>query len=468
MRIRRPNFIQISAVVLVIMLSIGLDYVYRLVVTGVSYKAKVLCSDIFISHRSVDSILNEDLAAEDLAAMRFIRSDVNWANQQVLASFLGIIGQKAVYRPESGCSLVFADKGISALAEAQLLSTPVNDSKEPRSFAPKDLAQASTDDPPIRDSRLDSALNWAFAEPDPQYQRRTRAVVIMQDGKIIAERYAAGFGPNMPVAGWSLAKSVMNALVGILVGQRQLDLAAPAALPEWQGAGDRRRSITLDQLMHMVSGLEFSEEAGKPLGDVTQMLLRVPDAGAYAASKSLAFPPGTSWHYASGTTNIISRILRATLGEAKYRRFPREALFEPLGMSSAVLEADASGTFVGSSFLYATARDWAKLGQLYLQDGVWEGRRLLPEGWVAYSSRPSPVEPRYGAHFWLDIQQEYAASDPEKPLPKDAFHAMGYEGQCVSIVPSRGLVVVRLGLTRNSSAWRQDRFVNKILAALGG
>lgn len=446
----------------------GLYYAHDLISTGVSYKAKVLCSGVFISRRNVDSIVNEDLAAEDLAALQFIDSEVDWSGQQVFASFLGVIRQKAVYRTGSGCTLVFADQGISAWAEAQPLQTHGSEANVSSPLMPREMIQALADQSQTLDPRLDVALNWAFAEPDAQYQRRTRAVVVMQEGKIIAERYAPGFSPDMPMAGWSLAKSAMNALVGILVGQGRLDLSAPAPVPEWQGQGDLRRSITLDQLMHMVSGLEFSEEAGKPLGDVTQMLLRAPDAGAYAASKSLAYPPGTSWHYASGTTNIISRILRRTLGEAEYRRFPQEALFGPLGMSSAVLEADPSGTFVGSSFLYATARDWAKLGQLYLQDGVWEGRRLLPTGWVAYSTRPNPVDQRYGAHFWLDIQQEFAASDPEQPLPKDAFHAMGYEGQCVSIIPSRRLVIVRLGLTRNSSAWRQDRFINKILSALGG
>jgi CubicO group peptidase (beta-lactamase class C family) len=220
----------------------------------------------------------------------------------------------------------------------------------------------------------------------------------------------------------------------------------------------------------MVSGLEFSETPGRPLSDVTRMLMLEPDAAAFAAAKPLAAKPGTRWAYASGTTNIISRIIRHRLGEAEYRAFPRRALFEPLGMDSAVLEADASGTFVGSSFLYATARDWAKFGQLYLQDGVWQGRRILPEGWVAYSSQPTPQAAggEYAAHFWLDIAAEYRLTDPGPPLPPGAFHAMGYEGQCVSIVPSHGLVVVRLGLTRTAAAWRQDRFIQRIITALGG
>ena len=315
-------------------------------------------------------------------------------------------------------------------------------------------------------TRLASVLDWAFAEPEPKHLRRTRAVVVMHQGKIVAERYAPGFDQDMPLPGWSMAKGVVNALVGILVGQGKLDLDAPVPVPEWQMNGDPRREITLDQLMRMKSGLEFSEKASNPFSDVTRMLFTTPDAAAYAANKPLVAKPGTRWNYASGTTNLVSRIIRHTLGEDDYRQFPYRALFGPLGMRSTQFESDASGTFVGSSFLYAKARDWAKFGLLYCQDGVWLGERILPEGWVYYSTTPVATDRQYGAHFWLNIQQKNSTMDLDRPLPADAFHAMGYEGQCVSIVPSQQLVVVRLGLTRKSSAWRQDRFLNLIIDAL--
>jgi len=444
---------------LLLSLAAGLVYLWRLTEIGLAYKAKVLCSGVFVSGRAAQAVLDEDLASEDLAPLQAFDTRVDLDGKRVEAAFLGL-KRRAVYRPETGCSLdAPSDDGAFGPAFAHTGQSPASASR------PLPNVPDTPGFPLHLQSRFDPALDWAFAEPDPQHLRRTRAVVVLHRGQIVAERYAPGFGPDMPLAGWSLAKSVMNALVGILVGQGRLDLAAPAAVPEWQAADDPRRQITLDQLMRMVSGLRFTEEAGQPLGDVTQMLMRSPDAAAYAAGRPLQHPPGSLWHYASGTSNLISRIIRDRLGEAEYRAFPRLALFGPLGMGSAVLETDPSGTFVGSSFLYATGRDWAKLGQLYLQDGVFEGRRILPVGWVAYSRRPGPDQ-RYGAHFWLDIQQEYAASDPEPPLPEDAFHAMGYEGQCVSIIPSKSLVVVRLGLTRQPSAWRQDRFVNKLIAAL--
>ncbi len=383
---RRSAIMKVTALILLIAFGIGLHYAYELLTTGVSYKAKVLCSDVFISQRSPQSVLSGDLEVEDLAPLRFIDTQVDLAGQQVLASFLGVIRQKAVYRVESGCTLVFADNDIVASAYARglqaysvipagmlesshkdvnppidtdlRLSTSASGTLPSMALDSYGTSALTADMPHNPDTRFDAALDWAFAEPDSKHLRRTRAVVIVKDGKIVAERYAPGFSANTPLPGWSMAKSVMNALVGILVGEGRLDLDAPAWVPEWhepsplaplpQGEGsedDPRREITLGQLMHMVSGLEFSESAREPLGDVTRMLMREPDAAAYAASKPLAAKPGTLWHYASGTTNIISRIIRHHLGEAEYREFPRRALFAPLGMDSARLETDASGIF---------------------------------------------------------------------------------------------------------------------------
>jgi CubicO group peptidase (beta-lactamase class C family) len=312
---------------------------------------------------------------------------------------------------------------------------------------------------------LQAALDWGFAEPDPERLRRTRALLVMQDGKLVAERYAPGFGPDTPLAGWSMAKTALNALVGVLVGQGELHLEAPVHVPEWQG--DARSHITLDQLLRMSSGLEFSEEYGDLLQDVTVMLLLQPSAAAFAAAKPLVYPPGSHWYYASGTSNILSRLIRTSVGEDRYRRLSRDALFGPLGMDSAVLELDATGDYVASSFMYATARDWAKLGQLLVQDGVWQGRRMLPAGWVRYSTTPVPADlnGEYGAHLWLKIPESLRGPDPV-PLPPDSFHAIGFESQFVTVVPSRRAVLVRLGLTRQPGAWRQDRWVQRVLDAL--
>jgi CubicO group peptidase (beta-lactamase class C family) len=265
-----------------------------------------------------------------------------------------------------------------------------------------------------------------------------------------------------------MTKTVMNALVGILVKEGRLAIDRPVPIPEWQAAGDSRHAITLDHLLRMSSGLEFDESAWNPVSDVTVMLIGRPDAGLYAASKSLAAVPGTTWQYSSGTTNIISRALRAVINDdAMYAEFPRRALFDKIGMSSALIETDASGAFIGSSFGYATARDWARLGMLYINDGVWEGQRILPEGWVAYTRTPAPADSlkRYGAHVWLKVADEYSG---DAVLPADAFHAIGHAGQFVTMIPSAHLVVVRLGLTRYPDAWDHTAFVRDVLTALEG
>ena len=458
-------------------------------------------------------MLQEDLEIDDLAYLRFIATDVDYSKKLVTANFFGLVKRIAVYNPALGSALVYGDNA-NALDRPHPNHPPWGNAFELSRHTGRDCRypehrEVNVDCPPwplgsgnpcrndeqnlnstalpmegilklnastldggggfVEEARLDSlapVLDWAFAEPDPKHLRRTRAVVVLYQGKIVAERYAPGFDQDMPLPGWSMAKGVVNALVGILVGQGKLNLNSPALVPEWQREGDPRREITLDQLMRMTSGLEFSEKAGNPFSDVVQMLFTTPDAAAYAANKPLTATPGTCWNYASGTTNLVCRIIRHTLGDADYRQFPHQALFEPLGMGGARFESDASGTFVGSSFLFATARDWAKFGLLYCQDGVWMGERILPEGWVHYSTTPKTTDRQYGAHFWLDIQQKNRTMDLDKSLPADAFHAIGYEGQCVSIVPSRQLVVVRLGLTRKSSAWRQDQFLSLIVTAL--
>ena len=266
-----------------------------------------------------------------------------------------------------------------------------------------------------------------------------------------------------------MTKSALGALIGTLVAEGKLSLSDKSLLAEWRAPGDPRADIALEDLLRMRSGLAFSEVYSDPLSDVTRMLFDGPDAGGFAASRPLAHPPGTHWQYASGTTNILSLIARRALGETSYPSWPRRALLVPLGMASAVFEQDASGTFVGSSFLFATARDWARFGLLHAQDGVWDGRRVLPEGWVKLVTTPTPQAPneRYGAHWWLKLSKDLGGeTDAARKIPADAFHALGHEGQCVSVIPSRGLVVVRLGLSIDIKAWDHASFLTGLFDAL--
>lgn len=433
-----------------VIIAVASYYALRLASIGSAYKAKILCSGVFVAKREPGSILSKDLAADDLSILRHIDTKVDYALKQVTADFFGIIKRKAIYRPGLGCTLVY--DSVRELSGGK--ETPTRD-------APPVM-------PEEYDPRFNTALDWAFSEPDSKQLRRTRAVVIVNDGKIVAERYAPGFSKDTPLIGWSMTKGVINALVGIMVREGQLSLNGDLSLPEWREPNDPRREVTLDHLLHMTSGLRFNEDYGNPLEDVIYMLLGVPDMGGYASRKSLEVEPGTKWSYSSGTTNIISRLIRQVVGDASYIDFPRRALFQRIGMNSAIIEQDASGTFVGSSFMYATARDWAKFGQLYLQGGVWGGHRILPEGWVKFTTTPAPKAPdkEYGAHFWLKLPKEYRSAEHAKLVPADAFHAVGHEGQFVSIIPSRRLVIVRLGLTRYPSAWQHDRFLDLVMDAV--
>ena len=439
----------------------GLLYFLRIAPVATGYKAKVLCSAIFVSGRNIDPQSAAEVSADSYRILRLFRSRVDRDRRTVICSWLGLWARAAIYRPGLGATLIIGPSLWHAESiEAEQPSSPSTTTEWPR---------GNQSDPRKEPDALRHTVDGAFTDPDPRKLRRTRAVLVIHDGTIVAERYAAGFSADQALPGWSVTKSVLSALVAILVGDKRLSLEDNALLPEWRSSNDERSAITLEDLLRMRSGLAFSEIYSDPQADVTQMLYARPDTAGFAASKPLTSVPGTVWQYSSGTTNIISRIMRHTIGEREYHAFPRHALFGPLGMGSAVMEPDAAGTFVGSSYMFATARDWARFGQLYLQDGVWDGRRILPEGWVSFSTTPTAQCPDgcYGAHWWLKLPKDFGGdTEAASRIPLDAFFALGHEGQTVTVIPSRRLVVVRLGLSIYVDAWNHAQFVADVLQAL--
>ncbi|HKZ05101.1 MAG TPA: serine hydrolase [Methylomirabilota bacterium] len=435
----------------------------QIVLVGNGYVAKTVCSGVFLTGRKPQSVLDEEIRANDPGILRLATVEVDRSAGTVRSRLLGLGLRIAVYREGLGCTLAI---GVGA-RELAARGLPLETTMTVAMPTPWPVPSAPPATAPPSSAAVTAALDDAFAEPGPSPSRRTRAVVIVHEGRIVAERYAPGYGPHSPLPGWSMTKSVVNALVGILVREGRLALDEPFRVPEWSTPGDPRRAITLRQLLQMSDGLRFSETYGNPLGDVLTMLFGTGDAAGFAAGKRLAAAPGTRWSYASGATNIIARGLRLAVGgsDEDYLAFPRRALFEPLGMTSAVMEPDAAGDYVGSSFMFATARDWARFGRLYLQDGVWEGRRLLPEGWVAFSVKPAPAAPGgvYGAHFWLGFDGGAYAPSGVAGIPADAYHAIGHEGQFITVIPSRRLVVVRLGLAVGRGAWDHAAFLRRLL-----
>jgi CubicO group peptidase (beta-lactamase class C family) len=363
------------------------------------------------------------------------------------ASVFGLFRARAVYRRGLGCTLLAGrSEEDVAIPEWSAPQRPVLD---PAKAWPR--GEAAPVDPAA--PAIVSAIDAAFAEPNPQLPgrlRQTKAVLVVHDGRLVAERYADGYGPATPMLSWSMAKSVLAAVTGIAVADGRLSLHTPAPVAEWAAAEDPRRAITLDQLLRMSSGLRFDETYGA-VNDVSRMLFTEPDTGAYAARSPLAAVPDSVWSYSSGTSNIIARMLRDSLGDfGAFARFANERLFDAAAMTSAFFEPDASGSPIGSSFVFMTARDWARFGELHRSDGVWQGTRVLPDGWVRYVTTPTPAAPlgQYGAHWWLNAgDRNDQAKRPWPGLPADAYAARGHSGQWVLVIPSNALVIVRLGLS---------------------
>lgn len=436
-----------------------LHWLWRLLYLATAYKAKLLCSGVFVSQRSPHALLSQDLAVDNLCFLRAIHTTIDPQAKTVTASIFGLARRTALYRPGLGSTLVIGTTVEALHNQVEKFTVPLFPGS--LAFPIRNLSQEQST------ALQSTVLDPAFSEPNRRRRQRTRAVVIAQGGDIIAERYAPGFNATMPLLGWSMTKSVIHALVGILVHGGKLTLDQCALLPEWDQPDDPRRAITLDQLLRMRSGLRFSEVYSDPRSDATTMLFQRGDAAAYAARLPRA-DPGV-WSYASGTTNILCRIIRHALGGslADYFAFPRVALFEPLGMTSAMLEPDAAGTFTGSSFMYATARDWVRFGQLYGQGGWWQGQQILPAQWVNDAMTPSDPAQRYGAHFWRQVPFSFASQRVPRPvLPPDTLMASGYQGQILTIIPSLQLVVVRLGLSQRNHSWDHGQFMAALVQTL--
>jgi CubicO group peptidase (beta-lactamase class C family) len=295
-------------------------------------------------------------------------------------------------------------------------------------------------------ARLLALLDFTFSDAAKDQIGETHALLVIQGGRLLAERYGEGFGPQSTCWSWSMAKSVTQALVGIAVGDGLIDIHAPADVPEWRAQPDDLRvTITLDLLLRMSSGLAFVENyTADGRSDVREMLWGAgrPDTAAFAAAFPLEHAPGDFFSYSSGTSNIVSRCVARAVGASgeAFAAFMRERLFEPIGMTSPIPKFDAAGTFIGSSFCFATPRDFARFGLLYLRGGVWDGRRILPDGWVDYARTPTWQQPafeglKYGAHWWLGM------------AGPGTFSANGFDGQHVILDPARDLIVVRHGVT---------------------
>jgi len=430
------------------------------VVTGLT--AHILCSETFVS--GLDSA---EVYAQSIVPFRGVRLvaphmryAVDRVKREVRVDLGGYFGSLAVYRDRLGCLLVES-------------SSAVDDGRAPESAADRSLLPEIAGPAVVEPTSpaLRAALDHIFAEPAEAAHRWVKAVVIVKDGRIVAERYAPGVGIATSLLGYSASKSIISALVGILVRQGRLNVAAPAPVAAWSGPGDPRHKITLDNLLRMTSGLAIAQ-TGSGFDPAARMLFTERDMAGYAEAAALRDPLGTNMRYSDASTVIVSRIVRDATGGsgADVQSFAQRELFEPLGMRSVVMEADATGTPVGSTFILATARDWARFGLLYVNDGLVNGRRILPEGWVRYSST-STLGTSYGAGFWTNAGTDAGALGRIRGgMPCDTLFAFGNLGQRVYVIPSRSLVIVRMGVTQQWPDFDivgDNRLIREVLAALG-
>lgn len=431
------------------------------------FVAHVVCSETFIAGRDPDQVLAETANAMPGVGLISWGLDVavDRTRRQVTTTLFGGEPSRAVYRDGLGCTMVYDDRPMDEALPLAEAATP--------SLLPGIAGPAEVDD---ADPRLKLALDQAFTEPDAPPFHHTKAVVVVKNGKLIAERYAAGYGVDTPIHGWSATKSVINALIGILVRQDKLAVDQPAPVALWQNPDDPRHAITIDHLLRHTSGLAMGSSLNASLKSVfdpvNRMKFRERDMAGFAETATLETVPGEAWNYHDGNTVILSRIIRDAAGghAADVLRLARRELFGPLGMHNVTLEFDATGTPEGSSQMFATARDWARFGMLYLDDGVIGGKRVLPQGWTHYSATPTPnAFVGYGAGFWTNRGDSYGAKvRTGLGMPRDAFLARGTFGKFVIIIPSERLVIVRLAVARDKDDIEDvARLVGDVITATG-
>ena len=418
---KKKSILHIVLVLLLAAVLGGCVYLNSLMPIITGYAAKNLASAVFVSGREPADVEALDL---HFSFIKFTRNRVDFENHTVTSRFLWS-KSTALYRDGYGVTLLRGRKAKERLLAQSFPLPPEPAGSE--SLQPGDSA-TSARLAPIAKALVD----------DHVYNGTPFAFVVLYKGAIVAERYRTGMTEDTRLLSWSMGKSFTNALVGLMTGDGLLDIYAPMDIPQWKD--DNRRAITLNDLMQMQSGLEWNENYGNR-SDVNIMLHQEEDMGLFALSKPLMVKPGTHWYYSSGSTNIVMRYLRGKFSsDQAFWTYIRERLFTPLGIWNACFEPDMTGTPVGSSYLYVTARDYARFGQMFLDDGCVAGERILPEGWVDYSVTPaSDSQGGYGAFFWLNQNK----SCPD--VPEDMFSCQGHDGQEIYIIPSKDLVVVILG-----------------------
>ena len=436
---------RILLIVLVILaVLVYINYPKLNIISG--FAAKNMASNQFIAHRSLETVTSND---HNVPMIKM--ADVELIEKGAAAAVYGLMEREAICKEGMGCILINDDFDPRTYDY-----TPNRiQNKSEVSFPFGNLETKDTLFGNVDYKQLEKAIDGAFANAEVQ---KTRTVLVAYKNHIIAEKYIDGFTKDTPILGWSMTKSVLATLFGILDFEGKIDLDQPAPIASWQD--DERKNITLNHLLRMQSGLAWDEDYSG-ISDVTRMLFLDADMTLAQEKKEPLARPTEIWNYSSGTSNLLSGILRDLFKtHQEYLDFPYNALIDKIGMHSMIIEADMKGNFVGSSYGWANTRDWAKFGILYLNKGNWNGEQLFDSAWVDYVTTPTlHSNGTYGAHFWLNAEGKY----PD--VPRDLYSANGYQGQHVFIIPSKDLVVVRTGLAE-SPEFDVNGFLRDVIEAI--
>jgi len=422
-----------------------------------AFAAKGMCSSVFLAEKDPASVEAEDLSFFPIS---LAKSKIDYDEKSVTSTVLGIAKRKAIFREGLGAVLVLDTPEEVLKAQSFDIPDP-GYSQDTIAWPMGDI----TDGTPVEGvdyQSLETIIDTSFDKAGNEPFKKTLGLAVVYDGKLIAEQYLGDYDMYTKFHGWSMTKSITGALAGVLVDEGRLILKAPTGIPEWKN--DERNEITLEDVICMSTGLDWFENYFT-ISDATVMLMQSDDMLDYITSCDLAFEPGTVWNYSSGDANLLSGIIRQEINDdEKYHAFAYEALFHKIGMLNTTVETDASGLFVASSYSYGTVRDWARFGLLFLNEGVFEGDTVLSKEWVDFMKTEAPAsDGAYAGTFWrMEPNPLYALND----VPDDVFFADGFLGQRVYVIPSKKLVVVRMGY--GLSDFSMNDFLREVIGTLPG
>ncbi|AUC85715.1 serine hydrolase [Polaribacter sp. ALD11] len=406
------------------------------------YSAKNTASSVFLGERSLEFT---DKTDNNFSPVNLATDKLDRINKFATSSAFGLLTRKAIYREGLGSVLTLDknDEIAPYLVPKRLKAN--NATPFPYGNAPqKDTVFSNIDY-----KKLNETVSSIFGKEN------SRAVVVLYKDQIISEKYADGFDKDSRILGWSMTKSIMSTVFGVLQHQNKINIQDVAPIDSWQK--DARKNITINNLLQMNSGLEWDENYDE-ISDATKMLFLERDMTKMQENKPLKYETNASWNYSSGTSNLLSKILRKQFKTHQdYLDFWYTGFIDKIGMNSMVVETDLAGNYVASSYAWATARDWSKFGLLYLHNGNWNGEQLFTKDWVDYVTTPTPTSNgTYGAQFWLNAEKQF------KDVPKNMYYADGYQGQRVYVLPDEELVIVRFGL----SHFEENTFLKEIIEAI--